>query len=735
MAEMQPFLISEFKTGLFNYLEPWIRPQDAFEPLQNAYIYRGQIQKRSGYSLFGRMIYQDTIAVGNGGTVYGGTLQTIPIVAGSFNPTDGVESFTDNGVGVLTGSAGGSGTINYTTGAWSLTFNAAVAAGVIIVAPFVPNTSPGRPIMGIKTWVNENTGITNLIVTDTRRAMVYNDSTQVFVPLAALSQQIYQGTGTALALNTITINTGWPALAPYVNGLSPYSITISAVGNPGVIVDNGIGGFTVSVAGIMTNASTVNYATGAITLVFTGVVATTISFNMTATTFGDYFSGTYSNFFNSTNWLNYLYLTNNVDPITLYTQGSFPGTLSRPPFYITVANGSTYTNNIGYCLDVDVYKQRLIVQYPYVINAGDQNGPYPQGFFWSAQTFGGIANNLAQDVSGNGGFLLASTSDLIKSSEFLRDQMIVFFANTVWIFRYTGNDFSPFRWDQVNNTKSTNAPYATIPYDERVTAMGHKGLIACDGVNVQRYDVSIIDQFLAVNQSYFQQCFGQRFDTLNQSWMLYPSDAATMGMSDSAIIYNFLENSWSTYTISMSCLGLFYVITDATWSSFALGMQIGNTYPNWSSAQIPWDSFLSQAAAPTLLGGNFKGDVFEMDDGLTDDGLSIEVEITSSRWNPFTQIGQKVQFGWIDFYYTVDTTNPPGTITINFSTDNSSGFVQQRTLTLDGPPLDPSAFAWKRIYINNVGEFLQMNMVSDSPTNFKILGMVLWCKPSGRLTP
>jgi len=41
--------------------------------------------------------------------------------------TDGTETFTDNYDGTLTGSLGGSGTINYTTGAISLTFNTAPA--------------------------------------------------------------------------------------------------------------------------------------------------------------------------------------------------------------------------------------------------------------------------------------------------------------------------------------------------------------------------------------------------------------------------------------------------------------------------------------------------------------------------------------------------------------------------------------------------------------------------------
>lgn len=48
------------------------------------------------------------------------------ILPGSFTATDGVEIFTDNADGTLTGDLTGTGTLNYDTGAFSLTFNTAV---------------------------------------------------------------------------------------------------------------------------------------------------------------------------------------------------------------------------------------------------------------------------------------------------------------------------------------------------------------------------------------------------------------------------------------------------------------------------------------------------------------------------------------------------------------------------------------------------------------------------------
>ena len=722
-SSFKPFLIAEFKTGLFNYLEPWVRPQDAFDPLINAFVYRGALSKRSGYTIFGRMAYCDNnIELGDGTDTYSGTLTTRPIVAGSFEPTDGTETFTDDGLGILTGSAGGSGTIDYTTGAWTLIFNAAVALNTNILAHYQPNLS--RPIMGLKSWISEATGDRTLLAFDTRRAAVYNNNTNEFDPICGISQILWEGDN---ATTVISFSTGWVAVAPYANALAPFSISITD--GTDTITDDGAG--NLSAAGNFAAGGTVNYATGAIALNFT--VATTATITMTALLVGDYFSGANSNFFNATNWLaptyyptnpGILYITNNVDRIT-----TFDGTnLARPPFPITVAHNVSFTNDITTCLDVDVYKNRFLVQRPLLV--GNSN-PSAQSIRWSAIN---SPTNLAADFSGNGGELSAPTNDFMQSSEFLRDQLIVLFQNSTWTFRFTGSDFNPFRWDKINNTKSTNAPYGTIDYDERVTAIGSKGLIACDGVNVQRYDNSVIEQFLNINQNRFFQCYGLRFDTLNQSWMLYPDAETNSTLSSNALIYNFIENTWAVYDLALSCLGLYFVTSDKSWNDF--GPSSSNPTA-WDQAEFSWNSYLLQELAPTLLGGSLSGGfVYQMNDGDADHpadndvAVPIESSITSARWNPFSSIGEKVQFGYIDVYYEINT---ECVLDLTFYVDNSEAPATTRTLTLDGPV--NSDVAWKRVYLNVVGEFLRMNIQNAQTANFKIIGMILWASPSGRLTP
>ena len=90
----------------------------------------------------GEMIPYEEIAAevldtGDGtATAMSGTLVKGPVEPGSVVVTDGVETFADDGLGRLTGDAGGSGTVNYATGAASATFNAAPGNGVSVTVDY-----------------------------------------------------------------------------------------------------------------------------------------------------------------------------------------------------------------------------------------------------------------------------------------------------------------------------------------------------------------------------------------------------------------------------------------------------------------------------------------------------------------------------------------------------------------------------------------------------------------------
>jgi len=90
----------------------------------------------------------DSVAAGDGVTVtFTGTTQGFPIIEGSYFITDGTQVLQDNGSGVLVDTAvggTGTGTIVYSTGAFSATFQTAPASTTTVYDKYIAYTG-NRP--------------------------------------------------------------------------------------------------------------------------------------------------------------------------------------------------------------------------------------------------------------------------------------------------------------------------------------------------------------------------------------------------------------------------------------------------------------------------------------------------------------------------------------------------------------------------------------------------------------
>ena len=194
----QPYLIANFATGVDTRLQPWLSPDDAQEELFDGYVYRGTMSKREGYKYFAigerdgspyreSRIISTLTAVPLVGLINGtntvftlaGTAQIARgsvVVTGS-NPA---QVLTDNGVGGFTGP--GTGTINYTTGAISVTFNTAPIVASTVTVTY--NFMPGNPVMMIANFITA-TNIKELIVADTQYINRYNSTLNILQDITA----------------------------------------------------------------------------------------------------------------------------------------------------------------------------------------------------------------------------------------------------------------------------------------------------------------------------------------------------------------------------------------------------------------------------------------------------------------------------------------------------------------------------------------------------------------------
>lgn len=183
----QPLKVTAPETGLVQSREQFILPNDAYPVLENAYVWRERIKRKQGFELLGRLRRILTAqALGNtdGSGDFTGNIfsiltleATAEIEVGSVVISDGTNTFTDDGLGILVGVPGGTGTINYVTG--TVTISGGAIASPLVLAF---NYYPSLPVMGLRQREQNNINKEQLVAFDTKYAYIFLGGWQEFIP-------------------------------------------------------------------------------------------------------------------------------------------------------------------------------------------------------------------------------------------------------------------------------------------------------------------------------------------------------------------------------------------------------------------------------------------------------------------------------------------------------------------------------------------------------------------------
>ncbi len=165
---LKSFLIGPLEEGQQNNIEPFYLPEDAYFELQDAYVWRGRVRKRFGYSLIGSNDLNSRLRIDLGDTDGSGNISvtvpgTIFEVGQMFSI--GSEIFTVNVTGtpanMLDTGAATTATYNTTTGA--LVINGAAATTACYFYP-------AQPVMGLRVREGSSVNDEGLIAFDTQFA-------------------------------------------------------------------------------------------------------------------------------------------------------------------------------------------------------------------------------------------------------------------------------------------------------------------------------------------------------------------------------------------------------------------------------------------------------------------------------------------------------------------------------------------------------------------------------------
>ena len=554
------FLIGPFETGLQTNLKPLWVAEDAFSTLQNAYVFRGRVRKRFGARF-----------MGSGWP----SLQMEPL-------------FSRFAVKIGTTDAGGN---------------------------FAFTSLPGT-VLNVGSMFSVSNGTAQVIFTVTTVPIIVGNATTLStlapvtgtVRLDSTGPNVYQFRITNGVVGIALTDVYWYPALP-VMGLTTYSVIGSSINQEPSY------GFDTEFVYIFANG---RWSRAPGSPIFTG---TNLNF------FWDV------NYLDPTTGANLLFVTNfNVGDSMYYFTGA--AWVAFAPRYAPTAGAATGPF-VKTALMMVQFKNSLLLLNTIENDGGGgagTNTAYPQRCRFSAIDASPIATNAfyqanqsdnagtANSLARGGSFVDAPTTELIISSEFIKDRLIVYFERSTWEIIYTGNRIAPFRWQKINTELGCEATYSTIPFDKVVLTMGNVGVHACSGTGVERVDDKIPDQVFDINNTNNNEdrTYGIRDYFVEQVYWAFSSDRAEQVFSypDQVLVFNYKTGSWALNDDCITAFGYFNQSPVITWANSSI---------TWAAAGFTWATGTEEAVARQVIAGNPEGFVFIVDADETRNARCLQI--------------------------------------------------------------------------------------------------------------
>ncbi len=688
----EKLVIGPINKGLKTDRTPFNIDNDSFPTLINAYQWRGRIKRKRGTSFLTRLrrflgttdagtgIYTTTIAPGNIGVGY-----TSFVV--------GTEIFTDSGTAAnpttLLTNGSGSGTLNRTTGALSITSTSNKNTAV--------NYYPGLPVMGLEDFYTTASDFLITVAFDTK----YAYSIPVTTPFQAYSVSYYKNplTGTTgytgyvqkTAATTTPIvwngqdyqqfwTTNYQGAMWATNGITvPFNtnnIGMQFKAITGVVIDNAgppaLATLTIVAHGLVqgdflfinevVGITGINFQTGYVVSANPQAANTVQVEFPNATLGGAYSSGGIAQYLtNSSDNTKDCLRWYDGDPTNVGVVPATPTGLGWVNFMPPISQAAFSIGDLPqkqyYLVGARVifpFKDRIVF-FGVVVQAStgnpiylqdtivySQNGtPYYTASFTgsvvsSATVFNALLvpvnqtatpNAYFADVTGFGGFQTVGVDQPITTVSSNEDVLIVGFQFLQARMTYTGNDIVPFNFFVINSELGSSSTFSAVNMDKGVITRGSRGFVITAQTGTQRVDLDIPDTVFEIKlpTNGRERVCAQR-DYINE-WIYfsYPNNQNPYVFPNQTLQFNYRDDSWAVFYETYTTYGTFRKQDGLTWANIS---SVAETWGGWNA---PWNSGDSATLLQAqIIAGNAQGFVMIRDAETTEDTSGFISNIVAS---------------------------------------------------------------------------------------------------------
>lgn len=604
---MDKFLIgfTDENSGYQSNLKPWLINDNAFQELTNMYVYRGRVRKRFGSIYMGSSQLDSRlrilIGVTDGSGNFSGTVPGDVFAIGQMFSVDSIifTVYQTGTPGSMLSTTAATGTYDTSTGAVVLSSTGLLSTSVYFY--------PATPVMGLTGYLLGNTNEFTTMGFDTQFAYEYDLVTNAWKRQSA-GESVWTGTDYQFFWSTNyqgvidSSNLLWTTnfneddgirywdgsiwVKPVINYTRGSAIdTTDGSGNASGTVSGG-SGFIGQVFIIGNTAFTVTVSNGALTPSSINITSAATGTGTFDTTTGNYtFTGAYAN-------------------TTVYFTGD---------------------NYIATSLLIVAFRNRLLL-FNTIESIDGVNTSFVNRLRYSRIGNPLSATAFMSDVPGNGGFINAPTQQAIKTAQFIKDRLIVYFQASTYELVYTGNQVLPFIWQKLNTELGAESTFSQVPFDKVVLGVGNVGIHACNGNNVDRIDSkipSLVFSFHNENNG-IERVAGIRDYYTEMVYWTYPSQIRNDSFyyPNKILTYNYVNNSWGINDDSFTCFGYSLLQNETPGSTW------GNTTIPWGQNISLWNSTASSDVNikfQAIIAGNQEGFVTVLRPDVTENASALQV--------------------------------------------------------------------------------------------------------------
>lgn len=414
-------------------------------------------------------------------------------------------------------------------------------------------------------------------------------------------------------------------------------------------------------------------------------------------------------------WDNVLYLSTGHanDQMWRYVTGE-NATRFMIPYNIEIGGtGHSHTNNVQGVKIVVLYKGRLMI-----LNFYENTG----GTYVHRGNRAEWCNVNAAGVWDSSDYVDCPTEDVIVSADFIEEDLIVWFERSIWALKYTSDPDLPFRWSRISPTDGCYARMSLTTLQQRQVGMGATRLLTTDGRAVQPIDQAIVDFPLEWNLNLIGASYAALIEEERQIVMTYVSAGGTA--PDRMLVWNYEDNTFTTYIISVNCIGYTTLSDNITLD------EISDALDTISTA---FDDGSLSAGYPVALLGLSDGTIQKFYYGGADGSngsSSIPIAAIGGEWNPLAKEGRRVKMGMVDFLvdYSASATFD---VDLYVNSDEASYDTVAVDCLKENETQDD--VLWKRVHAGASGDFHRIKISHDESGNLPRIHCIRpWFKPVGR---